>query len=104
MSFPIRKIGLLEMPKIAMLSTMKVPFSKRRKNHVFFNPENWNAGNAENCDAVYNQPRKFNYVLKVPFSKRRENHVFFNPENWDAGNAENCDAVYMLHFKVLVEI
>jgi hypothetical protein len=23
-------------------------------NHVFLNPENWNAGNAENCDAVYN--------------------------------------------------
>jgi len=32
MSFPIRKIQMLEMPKIAMLST----------------PENWNAGNAEN--------------------------------------------------------
>jgi hypothetical protein len=64
MSFPIRKIGLLEMPKIAMLSTnrqprkfiyvLKVPFSKRRENHVVFNPENWNAQNAENCDAVYN--------------------------------------------------
>src|SRR5690554_4332806 len=46
MSFPIRKIGMLKMPKIAMLST-------RRKTHVFSNPENWNAGNAENCDAVY---------------------------------------------------
>ena len=27
--------------------------SKRRENHVFSNPENWNAGNAENCGAVY---------------------------------------------------
>jgi hypothetical protein len=33
---------------------LKVPFSKRRKNHVFSHPENWFAGNAENCDAVYN--------------------------------------------------
>jgi len=32
---------------------LKVPFPKRRENHVFSNPENWNAGNAENCDAVY---------------------------------------------------
>ena len=76
MSFSIRKIGLLKMPKIVMLSTLEMPKIAMLSTNQ--------------------QPRKFIYVLKVPFSKRRENHVFFNPENWNAQNAENCDAVYKL--------
>jgi hypothetical protein len=33
MSFPIPKIGLLEMPKIAMLSTLVPRFPKTPRNH-----------------------------------------------------------------------
>ena len=64
---------------------LKVPFSKRRENHVFSNPENWNAQNAENCDAVYKIR-----MLKMPkiamlstkhFLSLRGYQVTDNPEN-----------------------
>jgi hypothetical protein len=35
MSFPIRKIGMLEMPKIAMLSTYNVPIAEAQINDSF---------------------------------------------------------------------
>ena len=71
MSFPIRKIGMLKMPKIAMLSTavyIKSTFSQKGENHVFSNPENWNAGNAENCDAVYIPSTYLSNSLNTPSS------------------------------------
>ena len=108
MPFPIRKIGLLEMPKIAMLSTpensitfKKYLFPKGAKTMSFqirkigmlempkiamlSTPENWNAQNAENCDAVYKIR-----MLKMPkiamlstkhFLSLRGYQVTDNPEN-----------------------
>ena len=60
MSFPIRKIGMLEMPKIAMLST---------------------AGNAENCDAVYNFPLSLNLICFYILSRIITQHAVINSNN-----------------------